>query len=433
MDMRVLDGLLEKLQRVCGEFPDKRLTTKHVTYSMTDIGMSAFAMFFMQCGSFLDFQRKMALRERRSNLHTLFGVHAIPTDPHIRSMLDEVEPTALQASFGHIVSTLDSQNAWEVFHVLDRRILVALDGTEYFCSKRISCPRCLHRNRRDGTKDFFHAMLGATIVVPHQRHAVHLLPEFIENGDGGEKQDCERNAAKRWFAGDAAASIAHLRPIYLGDDLFACQPVITALHGADFCFVAKESSHPTLYANLVQCNREVLVRPGPKGTTQTYRWANDVPLTKDERLHVNWCELVITSRAGELTYKNAFVTSLALDATSVEAIVECGRTRWKIENESFNVLKHHGYHLAHNYGHGTQHLAKTLATLNLLAFSFHAVCDVLEDLWQRARTKAGKRTSFFTGLFHACDFFLFASWQELFEFILFRKPPASLHASRAGP
>jgi hypothetical protein len=40
-----------------------------------------------------------------------------------------------------------------------------------------------------------------------------------------------------------------LRPIYLGDDLFACQPGAAMVkdNGGDFIFTAKESSHTALY------------------------------------------------------------------------------------------------------------------------------------------------------------------------------------------
>ena len=40
-----------------------------------------------------------------------------------------------------------------------------------------------------------------------------------------------------------------------------------------------------------------------------------------------------------------------LSATATAA-PDCARTRWKIENETFNVLKQHGYHLEHSFGHG---------------------------------------------------------------------------------
>ena len=91
-------------------------------------------------------------------------------------------------------------------------------------------------------------MLAATVVAPGHAEIVPLMPEFIAPQDGAEKQDCERNAVKRWFD-KHHARLAPLRPIYLGDDLFACQPIATMVkdNGGDFIFTAKESSHTALY------------------------------------------------------------------------------------------------------------------------------------------------------------------------------------------
>jgi hypothetical protein len=41
-------------------------------------------------------------------------------------------------------------------------------------------------------------MLAAMIVAPGHNMVLPLMPEFITPQDGAEKQDCERNAAKRW-------------------------------------------------------------------------------------------------------------------------------------------------------------------------------------------------------------------------------------------
>src|SRR3954463_2827226 len=56
-------------------------------------------------------------------------------------------------------------------------------------------------------------------------------------------------------------------------------------------------------------------------------------------------------------------------------------------HESFNVLKNNGYHLEHNFGHGKANLSAVFVSLNLLAFAFHTVCDLAEDLWRKAMEK----------------------------------------------
>ncbi len=62
-----------------------------------------------------------------------------------------------------------------------------------------------------------------------------------------------------------------------------------------------------------------------------------------------------------------------------------GRARWKVENENNNVLKTKGYHIEHNFGHGSQHLASLLLSLNLLAFLFHTVLDLMDEQYHAIR------------------------------------------------
>jgi hypothetical protein len=43
-------------------------------------------------------------------------------------------------------------------------------------------------------------MLAGNLMAPGHAKVLPLLPEFIAKPDGAEKQDCERNAIKRWLA-----------------------------------------------------------------------------------------------------------------------------------------------------------------------------------------------------------------------------------------
>src|ERR1035438_9750465 len=85
--MLILHELLDGMRAACGAFPDKRKGDDG-TYTMTDVGLSAFSLFFMQSESFLSYQRSLEEGRKTSNCHTLFGMAKIPTDNHIRSMLD---------------------------------------------------------------------------------------------------------------------------------------------------------------------------------------------------------------------------------------------------------------------------------------------------------------------------------------------------------
>jgi hypothetical protein len=137
----------------------------------------------------------------RSNCTSLFGIAKIPSDNHIRDMLDPASPALLHPVFGEAVDQLGRiDGGLDVFRRLGGRVLIALDGTEYHCSRTIHCPHCSTRLRGKGETEYFHAMLAATLVAPGHDKVIPLEPEFIVPQDGAEKQDCENMAAKRWLA-----------------------------------------------------------------------------------------------------------------------------------------------------------------------------------------------------------------------------------------
>jgi hypothetical protein len=426
--MEILESLLDGLRCVCSGFSDAR-RRPDVDYSMADIGLSAFSLFFMQSESFLSHQRRLEQGYGTSNCQTLFGMKKIPTDNYIRLMLDPVSPETLQPCFDQVIEQLRQRDGLKAFQRLAGRTLVALDGTEYFCSQKLSCPQCLTRKRGNGKTEHYHAMLAAMIVAPGHNMVLPLMPEFIAPQDGAEKQDCERNAAKRWLSAHGKR-VQHLRPVYLGDALFSCQSLAEAVlaTGADFLFACKRDGHKTLYeyvdgAGLDQ--RTVIERrPGKRSLTYRYRWIEAVPLRDGkDALTVNWLGVTITDETGKTTYDGAFVTSLPLTADNVVEVAACARARWKIENESFNVLKNNGYNLAHNFGHGKKYLARTFAAMNLLAFAFHTACDCLETLWQQAREAVGARARFFQDLHTITAYVLFPSWHSFMNTVVTGKAP----------
>jgi hypothetical protein len=433
--MEILASLLSDLKAVCAAFPDPR-KGRSGNIAISDFGLSAFAMFFMQSASFLSFQRTLEKGQGRSNCQTLFGIEKIPSDNYIRDMLDGAEPALLAPCFERMEQLLLEPAMGEAFGRLGGRMLIALDGSEYFCSQKITCPHCQTRKRSNGKVESYHSMLAATVVAPGHSKVVPLSPEFIVKQDGAEKQDCERNAVKRWLD-QHGARLKPLRPVYLADDLFACQSVVERLaaNGDDFIFTCKETSHKALYDFIDGCafeRHEIKVRKGKTHETHRYLFIENVPLRdgKDAVL-VNWIGFEILDAKGAVKYKTALVTSLPVTKASVAEIVVCGRARWKIENENFNVLKNHGYELEHNFGHGETYLAMTLAALNLLAFAWHTVLDLVEPPWRKAREAAEKRTRFFAYLATLTSFVVFPAWPNLLEALAtFTIPPNLLSVQK---
>ena len=85
------DLLVRQLRNAIYNFPDKR-TGDNASYSLEDIALSAFSIFFTQSPSFLSFQRSMQISKGVNNAQSLFGVKKIPSDNHIRNILDAVAP-----------------------------------------------------------------------------------------------------------------------------------------------------------------------------------------------------------------------------------------------------------------------------------------------------------------------------------------------------
>jgi hypothetical protein len=158
-----------------------------------------------------------------------------------------------------------------------------------------------------------------------------------------------------------------------------------------------------------------------------YRWFQGGPLREGkDALTVNWIGLTIRDAKGKVTYDGTFITSLEVTAANVVELAACARARWKIENESFNVLKNNGYHLEHNFGHGKQNLAMLFAAMNLLAFAMHTVCDCLEALWIKARQAKRARARFFEHIRTITAYLVFPDWQTLMTTLITSKPPPEL-------
>ncbi len=134
---------------------------------------------------------------------------------------------------------------------------------------------------------------------------------------------------------------------------------------------------------------------------------------------VNWYEVEIFDPAkNKVIYQNSFITNHELNDEKIFKMIISGRTRWKVENESNNILKNQGYNLEHNFGHGQENLVETLLSLNLLAFLFHNVLDLVNGLYQKVREILRTRKTFFNDIRALLRYVWFESWSDLLVFIL---------------
>ena len=420
------DMMVQQLRQAICNFPDKR-NGQNTQYSVEDIALSAFSIFFTQSPSFLAFQRSMQKNKGVNNARSLFDVQKIPSDNHIRDMMDVVPPETVFPLFIFIAETLRATGYLDILRSYNNNLLCALDGTQYFSSKTIHCDNCSTKDHKDGSTTYSHSAITPVFIKPGYNKVISLPPEFITPQDGHEKQDCENTAAKRWL-NQFAPLFKALGITILGDDLYCKQSLceLILLHGLDFILVCKPDTHKTLYQWVEELDGlhavESVTEKRWTGKTHhidTYRFVNQVPIRDGEDAQmVNWCELITTLPDGTLKYKNAFATNFIISKNNVKQIVADGRTRWKIENENNNVLKNRGYHLEHNFGHGKKYLSQLMMTLNLLAFLFHTVLEISDEKYKLIRDDLPTRQTFFDDIRALTRYIYFPSWGALLLFML---------------
>jgi len=424
--------LISRLRDCAAALPDSRKGA-NTRFTMADIALSAFSIFFMQCPSFLAFQQSMQRQKGRNNAQSLFGIEKIPSDNHVRDILDPIAPEQLFGMFDEVYQAYGDCGLLESMrqNCVNNFQLIALDGTRYFSSQseNIHCSNCSCSTHSNGTTTHYHVAITPVIVAPGRPEAVALKPEFIRPQDGNEKQDCEINAGKRWLAQHAEQYNKH-GAILLGDDLYAHQPFCrqVLLHGFHFIFTCKPSSHVHLSRwideldgepELQSLRHRLKNRQTNQFETWSYRWVNNAPLAEEsDALKVNWCEVIQTGKGGKVLYRNTFITDLEITEQNVAAIVASGRSRWKIENENNNTLKTKGYNLEHNFGHGKMHLSSLLATMNLLAFAMHGLLDHCDAHYRLIRRTLVTRQTFFDDIRALTRYHCFASWIAMMDFMM---------------
>lgn len=343
------------------------------SYGLADCLKAAFSIFSLKAPSMYQF-RQMAQAEEH-NLHTIYGVGSIPEDTAFREVLDGVDPSQMRQGFAklfqHFITRHDLASryrAWRDFTV------VSVDGVEHFCSKKISCSHCLKRNHRDGSTTNYHSMLSAAIVHPDRAEVFPLDHEPIINADGAVKNDCERNAVYR-LLDNIQSTYSQMNTIFVLDALYACGPVVERLNQTDnwrYVISTKEVGNKHLFAQFDERNEldnvKWLTPKDDQGRQWEIGYANGLELNASAaHLKVNLVFARATDTRGkEVVY--SFLTNIKLTCKNVERILSIGRSRWKIENETFNTLNNQGYKFKHNYGHGKKNLCTIMAYAMMMAF-----------------------------------------------------------------
>ena len=401
------------------------------TFDLSSFLMSGLGIFYLKAPSLLAFDgfRTDPIEE---NMKTLFEIDSVPSDTHFRRVVDEIETTSITGLFEKYFNLLDKNNIIDEYTVLGKYVLISIDGTGFFHSNSINCASCLQKKHKNGTMSYEHQALPAVMIHPDKKEVFPIGLEIIEKQDGRAKNDCERNAAKRLLE-KLRTTYPEMKMIIVEDSLSSNVPHIKELqrHKMKFILGIKPGDHKKFFEKITVLK---LQKPFQSSTTLeeikntkitrklTFRNVIDLS-SENEEIYINYIELeetVFHIKSGiSKTTNYSWITDIPVDQNNVFKLMKMARSRWKIENETFNTLKNQGYNFGHNFGHGKKNLANNMSVFMFLAFLIDQIqqysCSIYKTIVEISK---GKKYVFerIRGLF---SLIIVKSFRDLYEKIVF--------------
>jgi len=401
-------GMLDIIRPVFGsvDTPKGKMPT-------TDCLLSGLCLFSLKYSSLLryDIERE----DVAVNLKNLFGMSQLPSDTYMRERLDEVDPRSLRPCFTKLFAEVQRAKKLEAYQYLDNKYLLSLDGTGFFSSKTVHCDQCCQKKHKNGSTTYYHQILQGAIVHPSLKQVIPLAPEPISYQDGRTKNDCELNAAKR-FLDDFRREHPKLPTRLVADALFANEPFVQALKIRDMSFIinVKPKNHTWLFDYFKSEKTETFEVKDNAGYIHYFEFINEAPLNSTEKVHINFLWYKQVSPKGEEKYMT-WITDTHLTKNNVLTVMQGGRARWKIENETFNTLKNQGYQFEHNFGHGKKNLSHVFASLMLLAFTIDQIMEMCCKMFNAALKKIKKRRYLWGRILGILREWNVLTWADLYE------------------
>lgn len=406
-------------------------TNKRGAIKTSDCLMSALAIFALKYPSLLNFEKHLTESKTiKHNLRSLYHVSRAPCDTYLRERLDGMDLSIIRIVITKLLSLLQRARILDDWKFLNNKFLISLDASGFFSSSEIKCEHCctkvLHKGTDKEITTYHHQMLVGSIVSPLCKQVLPVNFEPIIKDDGNKKNDCERNCAKRWLE-NFRKSHPKLPTIITADGLYSNAPFIRNLKDkrCSFILTAKADDHKYLYdyfwagdgEDIGQFEASYLIK---KVNYQgKYRFMNEVPLNDanhDLKVNVLYYE-ELDSKKGTLR-KWLWVTDLKVTRDNAKSIMQAGRSRWKIENETFNTLKNRGYNFEHNFGHGYKGLSNVFAGLMLLAFLVDQMLEAVNLDYKASVEKCLSRSIFFEKIKILFTTFMITDYHKLYSNIL---------------
>lgn len=382
--------LFDYYRAAVSKIPDNRKMNCSIPF--VDFFHTALAMFTLKSSSLLHFKTRTTQADE--NIMRIFQISKIPLDTCFRKTLDKVDYTYFQNLFVEYWNLLKKEKIIKNRLVLNKFIAISIDGVEHYSSNKIHCEKCLSRKFKNGDILYTHSMLCAVNVHYNKSTVFPIGLEPIVKLDGNEKNDCEQNACFR-LLDQLHENYGNQPFLIIEDSFYSRKPQVSKILSLGYSFIIgikpdgnkhifnafenRKSNNKTFTYNCETKNK--------KNETIFYEWIKNVALNESSpEIRVNALRIIVKNNKNETT-TFSWVTNLDVKLTNVEEIALIARSRWKIENETFNTLKNQGYEFEHNFGHGHNNLCSVLAHIMFFAFLIDQILQESNIIFQSIHKK----------------------------------------------
>lgn len=356
---RTIDKFFPTFNKLLKSVAEPREQNK-CDYQLKDLLWLSLLMMITSSNSRNNYNHEFRYSESLELLNNLFGLKldSVPHGDTLAYLWQRLDYHDLEKLRQAMVITLIKGRYLEKFR-FRKTYLVVFDGVELYRWDKKHCDNCLYAEVKPGKYQYFHRVLEAKIVCANG-FAISIASEFIENSTGkhDDKQDCELKAFHR-----LAAKVKELFPrlpvTILADSLYPNGPVFKRCsdYNWNYLFVLQETVLTSLWEDFHGMFELTQSAIGAKlsvdeffNEKRRYRWVNELDYEGSGfNGKVNLLVIASEDEKGLYQTKRAFITNHEITKKSARKIEATGQLRWKIENQGFDIQKHHGYNLEHTY------------------------------------------------------------------------------------
>ncbi len=362
--------LYEKIEAI----PECR---KRADYSLLELIMAGVAMCLFKQGSRHAMKNERDEPKFRKNYERVFKTR-LPHMDTVEDVMKVLEAQHIETLKKELLKGLLAKKRFRKCRVFGQASQVVIDGTHVMDVREGHCEHCLHQTFTNGRVRYFHNVLEAKLVGDNG-FCISLATEWIENSEEYEKHECELNACAR-LAKTLKQDYPRLAICLVADGLYPNQTFFRVCqeHGWSWIVTLKEGNLPSVWKRVLPRQglthgrkREEHLHKGGQEIHRTYEWH---PRMTYQGVTIHWfaCEEVVEQTCTHFVY----LSSLEMECYSVFELTESGRLRWKIEHEGFDVQKHHGYGLGHQFSRGSMVAMKNYDQLMQIAHMMNQLCEL---------------------------------------------------------